>query len=92
MSSRIEAAVVNSDTIVIDGQVCSGKAAVGNALEAALARDPTVVVMIKADNPADYQGIGMVIYASQRAGIAPDNVRFVAGDGDAANVSARATP
>lgn len=78
MSRHITAIIVDDDTISINGQQLCGMGQVGDALAAARLQDPDLVVVIEAANPGHYKGIGTVIYASQRAGIAGDRVRYAA--------------
>lgn len=76
MSSQIVAIVVNDEIILLDERTLVGQEEVANVLKSALAEDPNVVLVIKSGPTENYKGIGTIIYASQRAGVPVDNLRW----------------
>ena len=82
MNSQITAAILDDETILIDGQVLADHAAMIDALRSALQRDPHVIVVIASTTSGHYRAIGNVIYGSQRAGVPAENLRYTTENGD----------
>lgn len=82
MHSQIKALIVNDESILVDGRELAGIDEVANALKTALEQDPDLILVIEPAQDDDYKAIGTVIYASQRAGVPVENLRFTLADGD----------
>lgn len=81
MKKHIRAIILDDETIVIDGRTLHGKDEVADALRSALQIDPDFLLVIDLKKKECYQGIGTVIYTSQRVGVPSENLRFLEEDG-----------
>jgi hypothetical protein len=82
MTVEMTATVVGDETILLDGHTLVGKGEVADALKLALENDPGFILVIGSGTTAHYKGTGMVIYASQRAGVPIENLRWTLDDGE----------
>jgi Tfp pilus assembly pilus retraction ATPase PilT len=82
MNNQLSAVVVDETTISIDGRTLVGMDEVADALASALQNDPNFILLIESRPTEHYKGIGTVIYASQRAGVPVENLRWTTDDGD----------
>jgi hypothetical protein len=81
MNNQITAVVVDDHTILLDGRKHIGMDELANALGSALENDPNFTLVIESTPTEHYRGIGTVIYASQRAGVPVENLRWTMDDG-----------
>ena len=81
MPTQISAIVVDDTSILIGGRSLVGMDEVADALTSALQDDPNFVLLIESRPTEHYKGIGTVIYASQRAGVPVENIRWTTDDG-----------
>ena len=82
MNHQITAAVIDEQTIELDGHTLVGMDEVADALASALQRDPNLILVIASRPTEHYKGIGTVIYASQRAGMPVENLRLTTDEGE----------
>ncbi|RZJ84679.1 MAG: hypothetical protein EOO64_03155 [Massilia sp.] len=82
MKNRITAAVIDENTILLDGRRLNGIEEVGAALASALQSDPDFTLVIESKPGDHYKAIGTIIYASQRVGVPVENLRWTTDDGD----------
>lgn len=82
MKNRITAAVVDENTILLEGRRLNGMDEVGGALALALQSDPDFILVIDAKSSDHYNAIGTIIYASQRVGVPVENLRWTTDEGE----------
>lgn len=82
MPNQKTALIVDDQTILLDGCQLVGMNEVAAALAAAHLADPDFLLVIGSQPEQHYKGIGTVIYASQRAGMPIDNLRFTTASGE----------
>lgn len=83
MGTLLKAVVIDDDTISIDGRLLLEQGELGEVLRSAVQADPGLVLVIEPRKATYYKGIGKVIYASQRAGVPVENLRYQAETGEA---------
>jgi len=81
MNKQITAVVEDDHKILLDGRELNGIDDVANALGAELEKDPNFTLVIASSPTEYYRGIGTLIYASQRAGVPVENLRWTMDDG-----------
>lgn len=81
MNDHTTAVVLDDQTILLDGRKLVGMDALASALRSKLESDPHFTILIESTPTAHYRGIGTVIYASQRAGVPVENLRWTMDDG-----------
>jgi biopolymer transport protein ExbD len=80
MDDSLHVRVTDDETISIDGRVMAGNAELVDALRSALRDNPNVALVIEPVKAEYYAGVAKVIYASQRAGVPVENLRYVTGN------------
>jgi hypothetical protein len=80
MDDRLRVCVADDETIYIDGRMLAGKAELIDAFRSALRHNPNVTLVIEPVKAEYYAGVAKVIYASQRAGIRVENLRYATGN------------
>jgi len=80
MDDSLHVRVTDDETISIDGRVMTGNAELVDALRSALRDNPNVALVIEPVKAEYYAGVAKVIYASQRAGVPVENLRYVTGN------------
>ena len=80
MDDSLHVRVTDDETISIDGRVMAGNAELVDALRSALRDNPNVALVIEPVKPEYYTGVAKVIYASQRAGVPVENLRYATGN------------
>ncbi|MVW62392.1 hypothetical protein GPY61_20895 [Massilia sp. NEAU-DD11] len=80
MDDSLHVRVTDDETISIDGRVMAGNAELVDALRSALRDNPNVALVIEPVKPEHYAGVAKVIYASQRAGVPVENLRYATGN------------
>ena len=73
--------IADDESVFIDGCRLIEMADISAVLAAALRADPGLTVVIEPMANAHYKGSGKVIYASQRAGVPMENVRYTTEQG-----------
>ena len=82
MDNHIKAVIVDDETIVFDGRKLLEQDALADALRSALQSDPNFILVIAPTQAGYYKATGKVIYASQRAGVPVENLRYTMEDGE----------
>ncbi len=82
MSNQLVAILADDGSVLLDGQTLVGTDQVSNALRLALENDPHFILVIGPLPSGQYQGIGTIIYASQRVGLPVENLRLTMANGD----------
>ena len=85
MDHQLRVLVTDNETISMDGHALAGNAELVDALTSAVRRNPNVTLVIEPVKAEYYAGVAKVIYASQRAGVPVENLRY-------ANETGRAGP
>jgi hypothetical protein len=80
MDDRLQVRIADDATICIDGRTVIGNAALVDAFRSALRDNPNVMLVIEPVKAEHYTGVAKVIYASQRAGIPVENLRYPTGN------------
>ncbi|MFS2218033.1 ExbD/TolR family protein [Telluria sp. Tellsp104] len=80
MDDSLHVRVTDDETISIDGRVMAENAELVDALRSALRDNPNVALVIEPVKAEYYTGVAKVIYASQRAGVPVENLRYVTGN------------
>ena len=80
MDDRLQVRIGDDETICIDGRILAGSAELVDAFRSALLDNPNVTLVIEPVKAEYYAGVAKVIYASQRAGVPVENLRYAAGD------------
>lgn len=80
MDDPLHVRVTDDETISIDGRVMAGHAELVDALRSALRDNPNVALVIEPVKAEHYAGVAKVIYASQRAGVPVENLRYATGN------------
>jgi biopolymer transport protein ExbD len=80
MDDRLRVRVADDETIYIDGRMLVGKAELVDAFRSALRQNPNVTLVIEPVKAEYYAGVAKVIYASQRAGVRVENLRYATGN------------
>ncbi|WP_156403803.1 MULTISPECIES: hypothetical protein [unclassified Massilia] len=80
MDDSLHVRVTDDETISIDGRVMAGNAELVDALRSALRDNPNVALVIEPVKAEYYAGVAKVIYASQRAGVPVENLRYATGN------------
>ena len=80
MDDSLHVRVTDDETISIDGRVMAGNAELVDALRSALRDNPNVALVIEPVKAEYYAGVDKVIYASQRAGVPVENLRYATGN------------
>jgi biopolymer transport protein ExbD len=80
MDDQLQVRVADDETISIDGRLLTGHAELVDALRAALQDNPNVTLVIEPVKAEHYAGVAKVIYASQRAGVPVENLRYATGN------------
>jgi biopolymer transport protein ExbD len=80
MDDSLHVRVTDDETISIDGRLVAGNAELVDALRSALRDNPNVALVIEPVKAEYYAGVAKVIYASQRAGVPVENLRYVTGN------------
>jgi biopolymer transport protein ExbD len=84
MDERLQVRIAADGTICIDGRTLAGNAELVDALRSALRENSDVTLVIEPVEAEYYASVAKVIYASQRAGVPVENLRYAAGAGPAA--------
>jgi hypothetical protein len=79
MDDQVRVRVADNETICIDGRLLTGNAELVDALRSALQNNPNVALVIEPVEAEYYAGVAKVIYASQRAGVRVENLRYATG-------------
>jgi hypothetical protein len=82
MGNHITAVIADDDAILIEGRSLADMDDIADALRAAIQDDPDCILVIEPAKAEYYKGIGKVIYASQRAGMPVENLRYRTEDGE----------
>jgi biopolymer transport protein ExbD len=82
MDKQIKAVILENDIILIDGRTLVEQNEIAEALTAILQNTPNFILVIEPKDQAYYKGIAKVIYASQRAGVPIENLRFTTEHGE----------
>ena len=80
MDDRLQVRIADNETICIDGRLLTGNAELVDALRSALQHNPNVALVIEPVKAEYYAGVAKVIYASQRAGVPVENLRYATGN------------
>ena len=82
MDNHIKAVIVDDETILFDGRQLVEQDALDDALRSALQNDPNFILVIAPTQHGYYKATGKVIYASRRAGVPVENLRFTMENGE----------
>lgn len=83
MGKQMTAAVVDDETILLDGIACIGMDELAHGLRSALESDPNFILVIRpAASRGHYKAVITVTYASQRVGVPVENLRLQADNGE----------
>lgn len=76
MAKIITAVVLDDQTVLLEGHRLAGTKEVADVLKPIVQSAPDVFLSIDGTPDQHYEGIGKIIYASQYAGMAIENLRF----------------
>jgi biopolymer transport protein ExbD len=80
MDDQVRVRIADNDTIYVDERTLVGSAELVDAFRSALQQNPNVTLVIDPVQAEYYAGVAKVIYASQRAGVPVDNLRYATGN------------
>jgi biopolymer transport protein ExbD len=76
MDDQLQVRIADNETICVDGRTLVGNAELVDAFRSALRQNPKVALVIEPVKAEYYAGVAKVIYASQRAGVPVESLRY----------------
>ena len=88
MVNQLRVVIVDDETIEVAGRTVGEQAELTTLFVAAFEQDPSMLLVMVPRSTELFKGIGKVIYASQRAGVPVDHLRFSDVDGELLSLDA----